>query len=347
MLTSQRLPSPRRATRFAALACLLGAAAMLSPAARADQTKKTEPPLHKAFDKAVPQTVEELKAIQSHVTQLVKKVQPAIVNVRAGGGQGSGVIISEDGIVLTAGHVSGTPGKDVTLTLADGRKVKGKTLGVNRGIDSGMIKITDKGKWPFVDLGTSGDLKKGQWCMAIGHPGGMKPGRTAPVRLGRVLAVSPALVQTDCTLVGGDSGGPLFDMHGRVIGIHSRIGPVISYNIHVPADTYKETWDKLVAGESIGGRPIPGLAGGPWMGVEADPDARDCKIDKVQENSPAAKAGIRPQDVIVRMGTQKIATFEDLRNEVARQKVGGTVMVEVRREDQIVTLKLTVGKRPG
>ena len=89
-------------------------------------------------------------------------------------------------------------------------------------------------------------LNSSAWCIAIGHPGGYKLGRTPVVRVGRILDVGKAMIQTDCTLVGGDSGGPLFDMFGRVIGINSRIGPNINYNIHVPVDTYHDTWDKLV-----------------------------------------------------------------------------------------------------
>src|SRR5262249_60443961 len=95
---------------------------------------------------------------------------PAVVNVKIGMGQGSGVIVSADGYILTAGHVSGPPNRTVEISLADGRKVKGKTLGVNRSIDSGMIKIISEGKWPHVELGDSGALKKGQWCLAVGHP---------------------------------------------------------------------------------------------------------------------------------------------------------------------------------
>src|SRR5262249_36407529 len=149
----------------------------------------------------------------------------------------------------------------------DGKRVKGKTLGQNVGIDSGMIKIVEEGTYPFVDMGTSGDLKKGQWVISCGHPGGYKQGRTPVVRLGRVLDSTNMIIRTDCTLVGGDSGGPLFDMNGKVIGIHSRIGPTLQSNIHVPVDTYRETMDRLVAGESWGGAP-----GRPYLGLRVDVD---------------------------------------------------------------------------
>jgi hypothetical protein len=182
----------------------------------------------------------------------VAKVQPAVVGVSIGPAQGSGVIV-KGGRVLTAGHVSGQPGRTVTLHLADGRKLKGKTLGRNADIDSGLIEITDKGDWPGVEMGKSADLKKGQWVVAIGHPGGYRANRTPVVRLGRVLEVNAGAIVTDCPLVGGDSGGPLFDLDGKIIGIHSRIGGPIMANLHVPVGTYVDTWDRLARGETWGG----------------------------------------------------------------------------------------------
>src|SRR5262249_25394639 len=176
---------------------------------------------------------------------------PAVVGIQIGGASGSGVIVSEDGYILTAGHVSGKPDTECEIIFPDGKRVKGKSLGVNRSIDSGMIKITEKGKWPFAEMSRGPKPEKGQWVVSLGHPNGFISGRTPVLRLGRVLNSTDSLVQTDCTLVGGDSGGPLFDLDGKVIGIHSRIGPTITFNIHVPIATYNETWDDLVASKTI------------------------------------------------------------------------------------------------
>src|SRR3954466_942030 len=115
-------------------------------------------------------------------------------------------------------------------------------------------------------MGISGALHKAQWCIALGHPGGFKLGRTAPLRLGRILDLRGTFITTDCTLVGGDSGGPLFDLDGKVIGIHSRIGASTLANIHVPVDTYTETWDRLAAAEAWGDRFAFGPRG-PLLGV--------------------------------------------------------------------------------
>ncbi|MCI0461106.1 MAG: S1C family serine protease [Gemmataceae bacterium] len=315
-----------------------------------DEVKKAPEPKHlelkklpAAFTKTVPESVEDLKTIQDHVKDTLKKLIPCVVNVRIGQGQGSGVIISEDGYVLTAGHVSGQSGRDVVVTLHDGRRVKGKTLGGNPppwGIDSGLIKITDEGKWPHVHMGKSAELKAGQWCIAIGHPGGYKAGRSPVVRVGRILDNGKTMIRTDCTLVGGDSGGPLFDMHGRVIGIHSKIDGSITYNIHVPVDTYRDTWDRLARGEVWGGG-----RGTPYLGVECDPDSGKCKVTAVREGSPAEKAGLKVDDIVTRFHGHKVGDFEDLRTQVQRRRVGEAVMIEVLRGDQTVNLKLIVGKR--
>jgi len=184
-----------------------------------DDTKKTQPTASKLFDlpkvfaKPSPTSVEELREIEKHVQKVVEKVMPAVVGVRVGPGQGSGVIVKEDGTILTAGHVSGKPDQNAKVILPNAKILDAKTLGKNGGIDSGMMKITAEGKYPFLEMGKSSDLKVGDWVIAIGHPGGFRPNRTPVVRLGRVLQISQFVIRTDCTLVGGDSGGPLFDMH--------------------------------------------------------------------------------------------------------------------------------------
>ena len=243
--------------------------------------------LPSVFAKEQPESVDDLKTIEVHVQGLLGKITPAVVGVRLGAAQGSGVIVSKDGFVLTAGHVSGEPGRDAIIVLPDGKQLKAKTLGKNGGIDSGMIKISGEGEYPFVEMGKSEDLKKGTWVMAIGHPGGFRPNRTPVLRVGRVLSTSPFLIRTDCTLVGGDSGGPLFDMNGRVIGIHSRIGGSISENIHVPIKTYRETWDKLAKGESWGGTlGQPALVHTPGGKIIVERDGKLIKEDAHDSKKP-------------------------------------------------------------
>jgi serine protease Do len=308
----------------------------------ADDAPAVSEELAKIFAGGVPKSVADLKAMETHVKLLSERVIPATVGVRVGPAQGSGVIINKDGFVLTAAHVCGAPGREVVFQFPDGKTAKGKTLGVNRGIDSGLMQITDQGEWPFVEMGDYNTVKTGQWVLATGHPGGYQQERGAVVRLGRVLAKRNGSIGTDCTLVGGDSGGPLFDMSGKVIGIHSRIGGSLTSNIHVPIGTYHETWDRLAAAEDWGGG---STRGGPYIGVIGDPDADVAKILEVQANSPAAQAGIQPNDVIIEFGGKEIKDFESLSAIVRTQKPGDKVKMKVKRGEGTVDLEMTVGKR--
>jgi len=311
-----------------------------------DPSLKKEPPLPAVLSKDAPDGIADLKAMEKQVRKVLEKVLPCTVGVEIGGASGSGVIVSEEGFVLTAGHVSGKPGQTVTLILHDGKRIKGKSLGNNRLIDSGMIKITTEGKWPFVDMGSSADLKKGEWVITAGHPGGYKPGRSPVVRLGRVLTRTSSLVQTDCTLVGGDSGGPLFDMQGKVVGIHSRIGGTITSNIHVPVDTYRDNWDKLTKGDtSLGSFFSSRAEGAPFMGVQLDTEATECKISSVLPDSPAEKAGLKADDVVVGFEGAKIASVEDLSTQIQKKKPGDKVKLKVLRDKKTLDLELVLGKK--
>ena len=298
-----------------------------------------------ALDKLVPENVRDLRAIQERVKKVAANVSPAVVGIRIGPAAGSGVIISKDGYVLTAGHISGEPDHDATIFLPDGRRFKGKTLGSNRGVDSGLIRITnaDEEELPFVEMGDSSKLKEGAWCLALGHPEGFRKSRTPVLRLGRVLGRTGNAIRTDCALVGGDSGGPLFDLDGKVIGIHSRIGDRLTINLHVPIDTYHDSWDKLVKGEVWGGRKRTG----PYIGVHLNEDDRECRIVKVDKDSPAEKAGLRADDVVIRFGTDRVEDLEDLLTLIQKRKPGDEVPVRVRRGKEILNLKIVIGRHPA
>jgi S1-C subfamily serine protease len=238
-----------------------------------------------------PTDVAKLRALEARVEEMLDKAKAATVGVKMGMAQGSGVIVSEDGYVLTAGHVSAKPGVPCELVMPNGKVLKAKTLGRNGSIDSGMIKIVTEGKYPFVEMGKSGALKKGQWVVAVGHPGGFRANRSPVVRVGRILYADPSMIRTDCTLVGGDSGGPLFDLDGKVIGIHSRIGgSSITENVHVPIDTYRQTWDRLASSQNWGGQigqqqPLVKSAGGKVVFEKKEKLTSDDPHDRLLENS--------------------------------------------------------------
>ncbi|HTN75559.1 MAG TPA: trypsin-like peptidase domain-containing protein [Pirellulaceae bacterium] len=342
-----------RRTRWAlTLSIVIGALVTLPtlglrPVVAAEMTVAS-PLLERIFAGEPPQSVADLKEMQGHLQKLSEQLIPCTVGVRVGAAQGSGVIISKDGYVLTAAHVVGKPNIDVTFILPDGRTAKGRTLGMNRTIDAGLMKITDdaekiiqKPSWPFVEMGASADLKEGQWCVATGHPGGYERGRQPVVRFGRVLQNHDTVIMTDCTLVGGDSGGPLFDMQGRVIGINSRIAGPLNANMHVPVNTFRDTWDRLVAAEAWGS-----MAGNaPFLGVQGDPESKDAKIAKVFPGTPAEQAGLKVGDLVLKVDGQEITEFAKLSSLVGDKSPGDKMKLQVKRGEETLEIEVTIGKR--
>lgn len=299
------------------------------------------------LEKRSPENVDDLKVIQQQTQRVVKHATPAVVSVRVGQAFGSAVIVSPEGLVLTAGHVVGKPGQPVTFIFSDGSTARGKTLGMYREIDSGMMQITDPGPWPYVEMGESDGLDNGEWVVVISHPGGFDRERTPPVRLGRVLFANKQVISTDCTLVGGDSGGPLFNMRGEVVGINSRIGRRITENFHVPISSYQNTWDRLVAGESwgnaLGGQAE--AAARPLLGVAGNSNSPDCKLTQVFPGMPAALAGLKPGDVVRTFNGKKVRTFDQLIELVYGRRGGDTVKLEVERGEETISVELRLALR--
>lgn len=289
-----------------------------------------------------PRTTEDLRAIEARVKDVIKKSLPATVGIAVDNGQGSGVIVGTDGYVLTAGHVCVQANKPCTLILADGRRVRGKTLGINSAIDSGMIKILDKAPpdgWPHVSLPKHVELKAGEWTVALGHPLGYRKDRPPVARLGRVILSSSKALWTDNPLINGDSGGPLFDLSGNLIGIHSRIGASTVSNIHVPIDTYVQTWERLAAAETWGGNLLGFEARGKAvLGITALEDDKGIKVSKVIPQSPAARAGVKVGDFILKFNNTTVSTPEELVSLMGKRKPGDAVNLEVRRDEKTLTL---------
>ena len=311
---------------------------------------------------AKPESIADLTAIEGRVEQVAARVLPAVVGVSVGNGQGSGVIISPDGYVLTAAHVSGPAHVSISLTLTDGRRVKAETLGHDEGMDAGLVKIDPKEgqNWPFCEIGKSGPLSAGQWVAALGHPGGYRKDRPPVLRLGKVLSNRgpTEFLVTDCTLVGGDSGGPLFDLDGKVIGIHSRIGPSTQNNMHVPADVFTKSWDRLAKGDEWGANPLSAFLGGrpgPMLGIlgetvggdPADKTAgRGVRVRELIEKSPAADNDVKPGDVIVQFDKKPIRTMDELSALIAKKKFGDRASLVLMRDGARIEMTVTLVRRP-
>ena len=292
--------------------------------------------------KTNPSSLDDLKAIERQVKSIIPRLSRAVVAVQIGNASGSGVVVSEDGLVLTAAHVCGATNRDVRFTFSDGSTARGKTLGLNHEMDAGMMKITSPGAWPHVEIGELERAHPGDWVLSLGHPGGFDPERSLVVRLGRIITLHTDMLQSDCAISAGDSGGPLFDMTGKVIGINSRISDSMAENFHVPITTFRETWDRLLKSESWGEEALPVR---PWFGVRGLDDSSGCKILAVEEEGPAGKAGLKVGDVVRKINARTVTDYATLKRMVAESKPGDEFKVELQREDKDISIIVKIDAR--
>ena len=292
-------------------------------------------------------TVAEMKLMQGKVEQLVAKNTPAVVSLLGETipGAGSGTIVAADGLILTAAHVTRGNAK-MTVIFPDGHSLKGTVLGANYTSDVGLLKIDAAGTYPFVEIGDSDLLEPTTMVVAMGHPGGFDLRRTPPVRIGRINQKNPSgFLMSDCTLVGGDSGGPLFDIEGRIVGIHSSISESLTFNRHAPVNAAKKDWQKLLASEHWG--TLPGEARAErqraMLGAVLDPTPQDgVALKEVPPNSPAAEAGLRTGDVIVKFNGRSIRNADQLKARLSRSRPGKKVELAYRRADTAGSASVTL-----
>lgn len=297
------------------------------------------------WDDTLPRSLKDLQRFEDVTTKLVPAYRAATVGIQSGGGQGSGVVVSPQGYVLTAAHVVGEVGNRVTIVFQDGSRYFAKVAGINTGVDAAIVRIESKGPFKFVPMAQSRYTKPGRWTIATGHPNGYQADRLPVVRLGRVIVTTSKTVQTDCSLVGGDSGGPLFDLHGRVVGIHSRIGASNSINFHVPVQIYLREWKKLNAGyvpPSKKEKPAPKKA---YVGIRGrNANNGGCLITEVTPNGPARKAGLERGDILIKCDKKKINSFPQLVGFLKTKKPGDKIEVTVLRDDEEKKLTITLGE---
>lgn len=278
-----------------------------------------------------------LAEAERQLMELCARVIPATVALQSGGSGGSGVIVSEDGLVLTAAHVFREPGRTLRIILHDGRRVAGRTLGKMNDDDFGLVRITANGPFPFAPMGRSGDLKSGAPLIATGHPGGYQSSRPPVLRFGIYQRSTPNALQTTCVIEQGDSGGPLFNLQGEVVGIHSRISTGQSQNYHVPIDLYRDHWDRLLAEHE-------------WpagLGIRGEDGEHDgvagCRVLRVEPEMGAAIAGIAEGDFIVQADGNPVNGIRALRTALASRAAGDLVPVVLLRKEERVTLEVRLG----
>lgn len=301
-----------------------------------------------------------------------QQVNPAVVFVDVGIGQGSGFVVDPQGYIVTNNHVV-EDASAVQVSFADGSKYPAQIVGTDPGSDLAVLKIQPDAPLTAVAFGDSNNLQVGQIVIAIGSPFGLSGTMTTGIISGldRFFPADsgfniPNIIQTDAAINPGNSGGPLLDLQGNLIGVNTAIeSPVrgssgIGYA--VPANIVKAIVPQLIQN---------GRAQHPWMGIAGvdlssssispeeiglPANQQGILISNVVSGGPAAQAGIRagnPQsgaggDVIVGVDGTPIKVFDDLLGYVVEQTaVGQTITLDVLRDGQIVSVPLTLQARPG
>lgn len=267
---------------------------------------------------------------------------------------GSGFIIDPSGLIVTNNHVI-DEADDIEVTLPDGTNLKAKLIGKDAKTDLALLKVESKTALPHVRFGDSDRMRVGDWVIAIGNPFGLGGSVTLGIVSARNRDINSGayddFIQTDAAINRGNSGGPLFDINGQVVGVNTAIispsGGSIGIGFAVPANTVVQVIDQLRQyGETRRG----------WLGVKiqavtseiADTlglgAARGALVAEVTPTGPAQAAGIKPGDVITSFAGKPIAQMRDLPRMVANTPVGQSVPVTVLRAGKEITLPVELGR---
>jgi serine protease Do len=275
---------------------------------------------------------------------------------------GSGFIISADGYVVTNNHVITPDGRaeleEVTVTMPDGTEYSAEVVGKDAESDLAVLKIQRSEPFPFVRFGDSSQARVGDWVIAIGNPFGLGGTVTSGI-VSAVLRRAGAgaydrYIQTDASINRGNSGGPLFDMQGNVIGINNAIfspsGGSVGIGFAIPAEIAAPLVQKLISGEEIT-RGYLGVSIQPMnddlaaaLGLPAN---RGEFIQSVQPGEAAEQAGLQAGDVVVEVNGEEVTPDQTLSFIVANIEPGQRVPLEVVRDGQRRTVQVTVGRRPS
>lgn len=276
---------------------------------------------------------------------------------------GSGFIISSDGFVVTNNHVVSPDNRarleEITVTMPDGTEYEAELVGSDAQSDLAVLKISSGATFPFVRFGDSSQTRVGEWVVAIGNPFGL--GGT--VTSGIVSAVYrntgqggayDRYIQTDASINRGNSGGPLFDMRGNVIGINNAIfspsGGSVGIGFAIPAEIAEPIVNQLKQGQEIE-RGYLGVSLQPMNDDLADSLGLDRNrgeiVQIVTDDSPAEEAGMRAGDIIVGVNGSEVTSDQTVSYLVANIDPGETIPVEVLRDGRALTIDTTLGKRPS
>ena len=281
---------------------------------------------------------------------------------REGQSLGSGFIISADGYIVTNNHVVTPQGRgtveEITVIMPDGTEYEAELVGKDAESDLAVLKVERREAFPFVKFGDSGQARAGDWVVAIGNPFGLGGTVTSGI-ISSVLRTAGAgaydrYIQTDAAINRGNSGGPLFDMQGNVIGINNAIlspsGGSVGVGFAIPADTAAPIVERLRRGETIE-RGYLGVGIGPvtddFAAALGLPRNRGEVVQSVVDDEAAARAGIEPGDVVIAVNGRDVTPDQTLSFLVANVKPGTTIPITLIRDGQRRTVNVTVGTRPS
>ena len=290
---------------------------------------------------------DDFQKLSESLTKAIPQAKASTVCIELeGGGSGSGVIVSPEGLLLTAAHVSQKVGQQFEVVLADGSRYPAIALGLNTSTDAAMAKIlpaVGHPAFPFSPLSTKSELR--QYVFSLGHSGGLDLERGIVARLARILEITPTSMKTDGTLIGGDSGGPLFDLQGNLIGIHSRVGKLTNSNTHIPIDNYKNHWEDLL-NRKLWGDSTYAHAGLLFQGMRLLEQDEALQIFSVDGDSPSDAAGVRAGDLLVEVRSSPTQTLkalmETLASQEAPEQVTNEINIVIRRLGEDLNLTLTI-----
>jgi len=292
---------------------------------------------------------------------VAERVAPSVANLRVmrrgrsgqvPAGAGSAVALTPDGFLVTSAHVVAGPGRTGRATFVDGRELTWRVVGVDRLTDLAVLRADGDGLSPAT-LGEAEKLRVGQLVVAIGNPNGFAGsvtagvvsalGRSLPARAGRTVRHIDNVIQTDAALNPGNSGGALADGRARVVGINTAVAGV-GLGLAVPVNDATRTIIAALMSEGRFRRAYLGIAGGtrplpPRLARELERRA-GVEVVEVVEGSPAATAGLRPEDLIVAVGETPVERVDDVQRLMVGDRIGQAVDLAVLRGGRQLTLEL-------
>lgn len=290
---------------------------------------------------------------RASLASVASEVHPSVVSIGAGSAEGSGVVMSEDGYILTNAHVIESAAGRVQVRFSNGQITDATVVGADARSDLAVIQADGVSGLTAATFGDSDELLVGDTVLAIGSPLGLRGTVTQGIVSALDRTLSPGgpngitltgLLQTDASINPGNSGGPLVNLEAEVIGINTAIATTgndtgfLGVGFAIPSNHAKHVADQLIAGEEVRH---------PYLGVTVAPaDRGGAVIGEVAPGSPAAAAGLRPGDIVVRIGERQVTDSNDLVSAVRSSSVGDRLSLEYLRDGTLQSTEVTLGELP-